>query len=82
MAIDNPLTGYEPNQLDNSDYLETFAAIFQNESVDKDTEPSYSFDAELDDEVNGKALTSPLFTQEREEPANLRKLITLMKKGC
>ena len=73
MAIQNPLTGYEPdNQLDNSDYSETHAVIFQNESVDIDTEPSYSFDAELDDELVRKALSSPLFPQEREEPANLR----------
>ena len=72
MAIHNPLTGYEPNQLDNFDYSETFAAIFQNESVDVDTEPSYSCDAELDDELIRKALSSPLFIQEREEPANLR----------
>ena len=44
----------------------------QNESVDIDTEPSYSCDAELDDELVGKALSSPLFIQEREEPANRR----------
>ena len=72
MAIHNPLTGYEPNQLDNSDYSENYAAIFQDESVDSDTEPSYSCDAELDDETIGKALSSPLLIQEREEPANLR----------
>ena len=72
MAIHNPLTGYEPNQLDNTDYFETFAVIFLNESGDIDTEPSYSCDAELDDEIIGKALSSPLFIQEREEPANLR----------
>ena len=40
--------------------------------ADTDTEPSYSCDAELDDELTGKALSSPLFTQEREEPSNLR----------
>ena len=56
-----------------SDYSETHRAIFQNEPVDIDTEPSYSFDAELDDELIRKALSSPLFSQEREEPANLRK---------
>ena len=44
--------------------------IFQDESSDIDTEPSYSCDAELDDEIVGKALSSPLFIQEREEPAN------------
>ena len=76
MAISNPLTGYEPNQLDNQldnfDYSETSAAIFQDESVDMNTEPSYTCDAELDDELLGKTLSSPLFIQEREEPANLR----------
>ena len=72
MAKHNPLTGYDPNHLDNFDYSETLAAIFQNESVDIDTEPSYSCDAELDDELIGKALSSPLFIQVREEPANLR----------
>ena len=59
MAIQNPLTGYEPKQLANFDYSETYTAIFQNESVDIDTEPSYSFDAELDDEIIGK---SAIFT--------------------
>ena len=72
MAIFNPLTGYEPKLLDNFDYSETSAMIFQDESGDIDTELSYSCDAELDDEIIGKALSSPLFIQEREEPANLR----------
>ena len=36
-----------------------------------DTEPSYSCDAEIDGEIIGKALSSPMFIQEREEPANL-----------
>ena len=68
----NPLTGYESNVLDNFDHPETSAAIFQEESGDIETEPSYSCDVELDDEIIGKALSSPLFIQEREEPANLR----------
>ena len=72
MAIHNPLTGYEPKLLDNFDYAETSAAIFQDESGDIDTEPSYLLDSELDDETIGRALSSPLFIQEREEPANLR----------
>ena len=72
VAIYKPLTGYEPNQLDNFDYSEASAAILQDESVDIDTELSYSCDAELDDELVGKALSSPLFTQEREESAKLR----------
>ena len=72
MAIYNPLTGYEPKLLDDFDHSETSAMIFQDESGDKDTEPSYSCNAELDDEIIGKALSSPLFIQEREEPANWR----------
>ena len=72
VAIYNPLTGYEPKLLENFDYSETSAVIFQDESGDMDTEPSYSCDAELDDGIIGKALSEPLFIQEREEPANLR----------
>ena len=34
--------------------------------------PSYLLDAELSDETIGRALSSPLFTQEREEPAGRR----------
>ena len=44
--------------------------IFRDES--SDAVHSYLFDAELDDEIIGKALSSPLFIQEREEPANVR----------
>ena len=58
--------------IDNFDYSETDTEIFQNDSVDIDTEHSYSFDAELDDKLIRTALSSPLFTQEREESANLR----------
>ena len=72
MAIHNPLTGCEPNQLDISDYSEICAVIFQNEFVDIDTEPSYSCDAELAYVFTWKAPSSQLFTQEQEEPANLR----------
>ena len=72
MAIHNLLTGYEPKLLDKFDYSETSAMIFQDESGDIDTEPSYSCDAELDDEIIRNALSSPLFIQEREEPANRR----------
>ena len=46
--------------------------IFQDESGDIDTEPSYSCDAELDGEIIGKALSSPLFIQDRAEPADRR----------
>ena len=72
VAIYNTLTGYEPKLLDNFDYSETSAVIFQDESGDIDTEPSHSCDAEPDDEIIGRALSSPLFIQQREEPSNLR----------
>ena len=45
--------------------------IFQ-ESGEKDTEPSYLCDAELDDETIGKGLSSPLLIQERGESADRR----------
>ena len=69
VAIYHLLTGYEPNVLDDFHFSETSAIILQEESGDKDTEPSYLCEVELDDETIGKALSSPLFTQEREEPA-------------
>ena len=46
--------------------------IFQEEPSDKETESSYSSDAELDDETIGKALSSPMFIQESGESANRR----------
>ena len=35
-----------------------------------DTRPSYLHDSEISDDTIGRALSSPLFTQEREEPAS------------
>ena len=58
--------------VDDFHHSETNEMIFQEESGDIDTEPSYLCDAELDDETIGKAPSSPLFTQEREEPADRR----------
>ena len=57
---------------DDFHYSETTEIIFQEQSGDKDTEPSFLCDVELDDETIGKALSSPLFIQEREEPADRR----------
>ena len=70
LAIYLPPTGYEPNVLDDFHHLETSEMIFEEESSDIDTEPSYLCDAELDDETTGMAPSSPLFIQEREEPAD------------
>ena len=82
MAMHNPLSGYEPKLLDNFDYSETSAMIFQDESGDIDTELSYSCDAECDDEIIGKAPPPPLFIQEQEEPANLRQAYHSHEESC
>ena len=63
----------QPKLLDDFHYSETSAMIFQDESGDIDTEPSYLCDAELDDETIGRAPSSPLSIQEREEPADRRR---------
>ena len=65
-----PLKGYEPNFFDDYHFSETSAMIFQESS--SDTRPSYLHDAEISDDTIGRALTSPLFTQEREEPVGRR----------
>ena len=66
LAEFTPHTGYEPKLLDDFHFSETTDIIFQEQSGDKDAVPSYLCDAELDDEPIGKALSSPLFIQERE----------------
>ena len=70
MAIYIPLTGYEPKLLDNFDHSETTEIFIQESS--SDTRPSYLHDSEISDDTIGRALSSPLFIQEREEPANRR----------
>ena len=70
LAKNTSSTGYEPNVIDNFDYSETTEIFLQEQS--SDTMPSYVHDAELSDETIGKALSSPLFIQEREEPADRR----------
>ena len=66
-------TDYEPSVIDNFDYSEIFKAIFQNESVDVDTEPSYSFEAELDDELIRK---SAIFTTVNSRARRISELET------
>ena len=72
LAEFTPPTGYEPKPPHDFHYSETTEMIFQEESRDKDTEPSYLHDSEINDGTIGRALSSPLFTQEREEPAGRR----------
>ena len=47
-----------------------------------DMEPSCSCDAELDDDTIGRALSSPLFIQEREEPVNMRLAYHFHRESC
>ena len=70
LANNAPLTGYEPNFFDDFHYSETTDIFLQEQS--SDTMPSYLHDVELSDETIGRALSSPLFIQEREEPAGRR----------
>ena len=70
LANNAPLTGYEPNFFDDYDYSESTEIFFHESS--SDTRPSYLHDTEISDDTIGRALSSPLFTQEREEPASRR----------
>ena len=70
MAENTFLTSYEPKLFDDFHYSEIIEIFFRDES--SDAVLSYLFDAELDDETIGRAFSSPLFIQEREEPANRR----------
>ena len=72
LAEFTPHTGYKPKLFDDFHFSETTEIIFQEQSGDKDTVPSYLREVELDDETIGKALSSPQFIQEREEPADRR----------
>ena len=56
----------EPNFFDNYHHSETTEILIQEQS--SDTMPSYLHDLEFDDHTIGRALSSPLITQEREEP--------------
>ena len=69
MAENNPLTGYEPNIIDNHHISETTETFIQESS--SDGSPSNWHDSEFDDYTIGRALSSPLF-QEREDPAGRR----------
>ena len=61
------LTGSEPNFFGDYHFSETTEISIQESS--SDTRPSYLHDSEISDDTIDKALSSPPFTQEREEPA-------------
>ena len=64
LVNNTPLTGYEPNFFDDYHFSET-TEIFTQESSSR---PSNLHDLEIDDCTIRRALSSPLFTQEREDP--------------
>ena len=70
LANKAPLTSYEPNFFDNFHISETTEFFIQESSCD--SRPLNSHDLDIDDYTIGRALSSPLFTQEREEPAGRR----------
>ena len=70
LADDTPLTGYEPKIFDDHHISETTEIFIQESS--SDSRPSNLHDWEISDDTTGRALSSPLFTQEREEPAGRR----------
>ena len=65
-----PRTGYEPKILDDYHFSETTEIFIQESS--SDSRPLNLHDSEISDYTIGRALSSPLFTQEREEPAGHR----------
>ena len=68
MANDAPLTGYEPNELDY--HISETTEFFIQESDENRSLNSHDLD--LDDCIIGRALSSPLLTQERGEKADHR----------
>ena len=64
------LTGYEPKFFDDYHFSETTDIFIQESS--SDTRPSNLHDLEISDDTIGRALSLPLFIQEREEPAGRR----------
>ena len=71
MAENNPLTGYEPNLIDNYHISETTDIFIQESS--RDGNPLNLHDLEFHDCTIGRALSSPLF-QEREDPASRKQV--------
>ena len=65
LAKYDPLTGYEPNDL----HISETTDVFIQESS-SDGRPLNLHDLEFDDYTIGMALSSPLFTQEREDAAS------------
>ena len=67
LAEYDPLTGYEPND---NHISETTEPYIQESSGESGSLSSHDF--EYDDYTIGMALSSPLFTKEREDPVSRR----------
>ena len=67
LAENSLLTGCEPNIIHDYHISETTEISIQESS--SDSRPSNLHDSEISDDTIGRALSPPLFTQEREEPA-------------
>ena len=78
VAMHNPLTSYEPNQLDNFDY----SKIFQDESVDIDTEPRTCVTRDSTMRTSEKRSLHHCSVRSEKNQRNGDKLITLLKKVC
>ena len=70
LADNSPLTGYEPNFIDNYHISETTDIFIQESS--SDSRPLNLHHLEIDEYTIGRALSPPVFTQEREDPASRR----------
>ena len=70
----DPLTGYEPNDYHITEATEPY---IQESSVENGSLNDY----EYDDVTIGKALSSPLFTQEREDDASRRRAYHSLDEG-
>ena len=75
-----PFTGYEPKFFDDYHFSETTDIFFQEQC--SDAVPSYLQYAELSDDIIGRALSSPLFIQERGEPAGRRQAYHSFEESC
>ena len=70
LADNTPLTGYELKIFDDYHVPKTTEIFIQESS--NDSRSSNLHDWEISDYTIGRALSSPLFTQEREDPASRR----------
>ena len=79
MAENDPLTGYEPKIFDDYHISETTDIFIQESSGDSRSLNLH--DLEFDDNTIGMALSSPLFTQEREDAASRRQAYHSLDEG-